>query len=65
MMALVWVIDLVVTVVKVLGGRAEVNPVLRFGMWIAVLCAFGLGLAAVTGLVVLLEHWLDTRVGAA
>ncbi|MEV0431935.1 MULTISPECIES: hypothetical protein [Nocardia] len=65
MMALVWVIDLVVTVVKILGGRTEVNPVLRFGMWIAVLCAFGLGLAALAGLVVLLDHWLSTRIGAA
>ncbi|MEV0686305.1 hypothetical protein AB0I35_20800 [Nocardia sp. NPDC050378] len=59
MMALVWVIDLVVTIVKILGGRITVNPILRFGMWIAVLCALVLGLAALAGLVVLLEQWLS------
>ncbi|WP_278261999.1 hypothetical protein [Nocardia sp. AG03] len=60
MMALVWVIDLVVIIVKILGGRTQVNPVLRFGMWLAVLCVLALGLAAVAGLVVLLHHWLST-----
>ncbi|WP_280341578.1 hypothetical protein [Nocardia neocaledoniensis] len=60
MMALVWVIDLVVIVVKILGGRTQVNPVLRFGLWLAVLCALVLGLAAVAGLVALLHHWLST-----
>ncbi|MGM7646139.1 hypothetical protein ACSVDM_14645 [Nocardia sp. JW2] len=60
MMALVWVIDLVVTIVKILGGRTDVNPVLRFGMWIAVLSVFVLGLGVVAGLVVLLNHWLTT-----
>ncbi|MFC4372843.1 hypothetical protein ACFO5K_01915 [Nocardia halotolerans] len=60
MTAVVWVIDLVVTVVKILGGRTRVNPVLRVGMWIAVLCACVLGLAAVAGLVGLLHHWLTT-----
>ena len=38
MMALVWVIDIVVIIVKILGGRTQVNPVLRVGMWIALLC---------------------------
>ncbi|MFE3544755.1 hypothetical protein ACFXK0_17490 [Nocardia sp. NPDC059177] len=56
MMALVWVIDLVVIIVKILGGRTQVNPVLRFGMWLAVLCVLALGLAAVAGLVALLHH---------
>ncbi|MEV0335089.1 MULTISPECIES: hypothetical protein [Nocardia] len=60
MMALVWVIDLVVIIVKILGGRTQVNPVLRFGLWLAVLCALVLGLAAVAGLVALLHHWLST-----
>ncbi|GEM31741.1 hypothetical protein AB0H58_19055 [Nocardia neocaledoniensis] len=60
MMALVWVIDLVVIIVKILGGRTRVNPVLRFGLWLAVLCALVLGLAAVAGLVALLHHWLST-----
>ncbi|APE35005.1 hypothetical protein BOX37_14775 [Nocardia mangyaensis] len=60
MMALVWVIDLVVIIVKILGGRTQVNPVLRLGMWLAVLCVLALGLAAVAGLVALLHHWLST-----
>ncbi|MDO3647911.1 hypothetical protein [Nocardia mangyaensis] len=60
MMALVWVIDLVMIIVKILGGRTQVNPVLRLGMWLAVLCVLALGLAAVAGLVTLLHHWLST-----
>ncbi|MEV6220236.1 hypothetical protein AB0M13_01170 [Nocardia fluminea] len=60
MMALVWVIDIVVIVVKILGGRTQVNPVLRVGMWIALLCVIALFLAAVGALVVLLEHWLSS-----
>ncbi|MFI6572128.1 hypothetical protein [Nocardia fluminea] len=60
MMALVWVIDIVVIVVKILGGRIKVNPVLRVGMWIALLCVIALFLAAVGALVVLLEHWLSS-----
>ncbi|KQY36391.1 MULTISPECIES: hypothetical protein [Nocardia] len=60
MMALVWVIDIVVIIVKILGGRTQVNPVLRFGMWIALLCVIALCLAAVGALVVLLEHWLSS-----
>ncbi|MGW6424794.1 hypothetical protein ACWF82_19130 [Nocardia sp. NPDC055053] len=60
MMALVWVIDIVVTVVKILGGRTRVNPVLRVGMWVALLCVVAVGVAAVAGLVILLERWLTT-----
>lgn len=60
MMALVWVIDIVVTVVKILGGRTQVNPVLRVGMWVALLCVVAVGLAAVAGFVILLERWLST-----
>ncbi|MEV6061658.1 hypothetical protein [Nocardia asteroides] len=60
MMALVWVIDIVVTIVKILGGRTQVNPVLRVGMWITLLCVLLAGLAAGAGLVLLLEHWLST-----
>ncbi len=59
MMAVVWLIDIVVIVVKILGGRTQVNPVLRVGMWIAVLCAVVLGVAAIGALGVLLEHWLS------
>ncbi|GGN93451.1 hypothetical protein ACWF9G_15755 [Nocardia sp. NPDC055029] len=60
MMALVWVIDIVVTVVKILGGRTQVNPVLRVGMWVALLCVVAVGIAGVAGFVILLERWLST-----
>ncbi|MFD4432834.1 hypothetical protein [Nocardia sp. NPDC058497] len=60
MMALVWVIDIVVTVVKILGGRTRVNPVLRVGMWVALLCVVAVGIAAAAGFVILLERWLTT-----
>ncbi|MBF6211512.1 hypothetical protein IU433_08160 [Nocardia puris] len=45
MMALVWLIDVLVIVVKILGGRMKVNPVLRFGLWVSVLCALAAGVA--------------------
>ncbi|WP_410875747.1 hypothetical protein [Nocardia sp. A7] len=60
MMALVWVIDIIVIIIKILGGRTQVNPVLRVGMWIAVLCVIALCTAVAAGLVVLLEHWLSS-----
>ncbi|MBC7301463.1 MAG: hypothetical protein H5T78_10960 [Nocardia sp.] len=59
MMAVVWFIDIVVIVVKILGGRTQVNPVLRVGMWLAVLCAVVLGVAAIGALLVALERWLS------
>ncbi|WP_446222061.1 hypothetical protein ACTWPB_19705 [Nocardia sp. IBHARD005] len=59
MMALVWFIDIVVIVVKILGGRTQVNPVLRVGMWIALLCVLILAVAAAGALLVLLEHRLS------
>lgn len=59
MMAVVWLIDVLVTVVKILGGRMKVNPVLRAGMWVAVLSLFLAGCAALVALVVLLQRWLE------
>lgn len=59
MMALVWLIDIVVIGVKILGGRIKVNPVLRFGLWVAVLCAVGAGIALLGALLVLLQHYLE------
>ncbi|MEU0539093.1 hypothetical protein [Nocardia sp. NPDC005978] len=56
MMILVWLIDILVIGVKILGGRTKVNPVLRYGLWLAVLSALAAGLAAVGFLLVLLEH---------
>ncbi|MFD4404240.1 hypothetical protein ACFWPH_15930 [Nocardia sp. NPDC058499] len=59
MMALVWLIDIVVIVVKILGGRTRVNPILRFGLWLALLCVFAAGLAAVGAGFVLLQQYLS------
>lgn len=57
MMALVWLIDILVIIVKILGGRMEVNPVLRFGLWLALLCVLAAGVAVVgTGLVLLQQY---------
>ncbi|WP_428846935.1 hypothetical protein [Nocardia terpenica] len=61
-MALVWLIDILVLGVKILGGRTPVNPVLRYGLWVAVLAALAAGIAALAGLLVLLNHWLTTSV---
>lgn len=59
MMALVWLIDIVVIVVKILGGRTKVNPVLRFGLWLAVLCVLAAGLAVLGAGSVLLQQYLS------
>ncbi|WP_067542805.1 hypothetical protein [Nocardia crassostreae] len=59
MMALVWLIDLLVRGVRVLGGRTQVNPVFRFGLWLAVLSAVAAGVAVLGFLLVLLQQYLD------
>ncbi|MGK8507985.1 hypothetical protein ACRS5S_07955 [Nocardia asiatica] len=59
MMALVWLIDVLVIVVKILGGQMKVNPVLRFGLWMAVLGLLAAGCVALVALVVLLQRWLE------
>ncbi|MEV5649748.1 hypothetical protein AB0L57_16005 [Nocardia sp. NPDC052254] len=59
MMALVWLIDIVVIGVKILGGQMKINPVLRYGLWVAVLSALGAGIAVVGLLLVLLQHHLE------
>ncbi|GAB2666122.1 hypothetical protein GCM10027088_51170 [Nocardia goodfellowii] len=58
-MFLVWLIDILVIGVKILGGRTEVNPVLRYGLWLTVLCTFAAGLAVLGFLVVLLQGYLE------
>lgn len=58
MMALVWLIDLLVIIVKILGGRMKVNPILRFGLWLALLCVLAAGVAAVGAGLVLLQRYL-------
>ncbi|MBF6228325.1 hypothetical protein [Nocardia abscessus] len=59
MMALVWLIDVLVIVVKILGGRMKVDPVLRFGLWVAVLSLLAAGCVVLAALVVLLQRWLE------
>ncbi|MBF6475059.1 MULTISPECIES: hypothetical protein [Nocardia] len=59
MMALVWLIDVLVIVVKILGGRMKVDPVLRFGLWVAVLSLLAAGCVVLVALVALLQRWLE------
>jgi hypothetical protein len=59
MMILVWLIDLLVIGVKVLGGRTKVNPVLRYGLWLALLSTVAAGFAVLGVLLVLLQHYLE------
>ncbi|MGV9408995.1 hypothetical protein ACWDOP_03690 [Nocardia sp. NPDC003693] len=61
MMILVWLIDILVIGIKVLGGRTRVNPVLRYGLWLAVLSTVAAGIAAVGFLLVFLEHYLTEQ----
>ncbi|WP_459548111.1 hypothetical protein [Nocardia sp. X0981] len=58
MMALVWLIDILVVIVKILGGRMKVNPVLRFGLWLALLCVLAAGTAVLGAGLVLLQQYL-------
>ncbi|WP_019925052.1 hypothetical protein [Nocardia sp. BMG111209] len=59
MMILVRLIDLLVIGVKVLGGRTNVNPVLRWGLWLTVLCTAAAGFAVLGVLLTLLQHHLE------
>ncbi|WP_328388589.1 hypothetical protein [Nocardia sp. NBC_00416] len=59
MMALVWLIDVMVIVVKILGGRTTVNPVLRLGLWVALSCVLTAGFAVVGVGLMLVEQYLS------
>ncbi|MGW4740146.1 hypothetical protein [Nocardia xishanensis] len=59
MMILVWLIDILVIGVKILGGRMKVNPILRYGLWLAVLSAVVAGVAALGYGLVALQHFLS------
>ncbi|MEU1984212.1 hypothetical protein [Nocardia sp. NPDC019395] len=59
MMALVWLIDIVVIGLEILGGRTKVNPILRFGLWLALLCVLAAGIAVVGAGLVLLQRYLS------
>lgn len=60
MMGLVWVIDVLVIIVQIMGGRRQVNPVLRIGLWVSFVCLLVAGIAALCGLLVLLQMWLTS-----
>ncbi|WP_369690070.1 hypothetical protein [Nocardia harenae] len=57
-MALVWMIDVVVILVRVLGGRIRVNPALRFGLWLVVLAGAAAAVLLLGILLVLLQRGL-------
>ncbi|MFC8042121.1 hypothetical protein [Nocardia sp. NPDC057353] len=57
-MALVWVIDIVVILLKILGGRIRVNPVLRFALWLAVLAGAAAAVLLLGIVLVLLQRSL-------
>ncbi|UGT39115.1 hypothetical protein LTV02_23815 [Nocardia yamanashiensis] len=59
MMILVWLIDLLVEGIKVLGGRKRVNPVFRVALWVAVLSAVAAGIAVLGVALVLLQRQLE------
>lgn len=59
MMVLVWLIDLLVIGIKILGGRMRVNPVLRFALWTAVLSTFAAAIAILGFSLVLLQQYLE------
>lgn len=59
MMIVVWLIDVLVIGGKVLGGRTRVNPVLRFGLWLAVLSTVAAAIAVVGYLLVVLQRQLS------
>ncbi|BAX98005.1 hypothetical protein MSTE_02696 [Mycobacteroides stephanolepidis] len=58
MMGLVWIIDVLVIIVQIMGGRRQVNPILRIGLWVSFVCLVVAGTAALGGLLVLLQMWL-------
>ncbi|OLT75947.1 hypothetical protein BKG57_18740 [Mycobacteroides chelonae] len=60
MMGLVWVIDVLVIIVQIMGGHRQVNPVLRIGLWVSFVCLLVAGIAALGGLLVLLQMWLTS-----
>ncbi|WP_405178339.1 hypothetical protein OG225_30040 [Nocardia sp. NBC_01377] len=61
MMALVWLIDILVIGLEILGGRTKVNPVLRYGLWLAVLSTLVAGVGVLGYLLVLLEQRLSEQ----
>lgn len=59
-MALVWIIDVVVQYVKILGGRQQVPAVVRLAAWLFLIAAMIAGIALVAAGLVLLDDYLAT-----
>ncbi|BDD84805.1 hypothetical protein TPB0596_45680 [Tsukamurella pulmonis] len=59
-MALVWIIDLVVQYVKILGGRQRVPAVVRLAAWLVLLAAVVAGAALVAVGLIRLDQHLST-----
>lgn len=59
-MVVVRFIDRFVLLVQIMGRRRSENPVLLVVMWIALALLVIAGIAAVGGLLVLLQSWLTT-----
>ncbi|AUN42661.1 Uncharacterised protein (plasmid) [Tsukamurella tyrosinosolvens] len=59
-MALVWIIDVVVQYVKILGGRQRVPAVVRIAAWLLLLAAAVAGVVLVGAGLVLLDDYLAT-----
>ena len=59
-MALVWIIDLVVQYVKILGGRQRVPAVVRLAAWLLLLAAAVAGAALLALGLVRLDQYLST-----
>ncbi|WP_231707185.1 hypothetical protein [Tsukamurella sputi] len=57
-MALVWIIDLVVQYVKILGGRQRVPAVVRLAAWLLLLAAAVAGAAVIAFGLVRLDQYL-------
>ncbi|MQY19189.1 hypothetical protein [Nocardia macrotermitis] len=60
MLALVWLIDLLVIAIRILGGRTKVNPVVRLALWLIVLLGLAAVIAAIGAGLVLLDHYLTS-----
>ncbi|WP_414689515.1 hypothetical protein [Nocardia sp.] len=58
-MILVWLIDILVSGVRILGGGIKVNPVLRFGLWVAVVAVLAAGVGVLGAGLYFLQQYLS------
>lgn len=59
-MALVWIIDVVVQYVKILGGRQRVPAVVRIAAWLPLVAAVLAGVGLVVAGLIRLDQYLAT-----